>query len=89
MAIILVIALLSICHLIAAGGLWKRQQWAFRLGVNVTVFTLGIDLFLLLLALLEHLAFDGGAVCALLLTCVLLGCFLRSEVIKAIIAWKR
>ncbi len=85
---ILVIALLSIFHLIVVGGLWKRQQWAFRFGLTSTMFTLGIDLFLFLV-LLSQAAFDGGAVGALLLPYLLLGCFLRSEVIRTVSAWKR
>jgi hypothetical protein len=85
-ALVLVIWLLSLIALVIASGLWRRQQWAFRAGMIITVFTIAIDLFVILVSIAQMIL-DVGALFALVLNGVVLSLFLQSEVIRAVIEW--
>src|SRR5689334_23123119 len=58
--IIIVICILSALNLVVAGGLWMRQQWAFRVGLTVTVCTLASDM-LSIFASISQTIFDIAA----------------------------
>jgi hypothetical protein len=86
--LVMVNSLLSLIHLVIASGLWMRRQWAFRAGVLMTVFTIAIDIFVLLFSITQTIL-HGGALLALVLNCVVLSLFLHPDVIRTVIAWKQ
>ena len=86
-AIVMVIYLLSLINLVIASGLWMRRQWAFRAGIIITVFTIAIDIFVILVSITQTVL-DFGALLALVLNSVVLSLFLQSEVIRTVIQWR-
>lgn len=87
-SIALVVFLCSFIGLVVTGGLWRRQSWAFRVGLSITVIAIAIDLFVILVASSQS-ALAVGAGLALVLNGLLLSFFLRSDVIRTVMAWKQ
>ena len=86
-AIIVVISVLSLINLAIASGLWMRRQWAFRAGIIITVFSIAIDIIVILVSITQKVL-DVGALLALVLNTVVLSLFLQSEVIRTVIQWR-
>ena len=86
--IIIVICILSALNLVVAGGLWMRQQRAFRVGLTVTVCTLASDMLSIFVSISQTI-FDIAALLAFILTGVVLFNYLQPEVIRTVIAWKQ
>jgi hypothetical protein len=86
-AIIMVISVLSLITLAIASGLWLRRQWAFRAGIIITVFSIAIDIIVILVSITQTVL-DFGALLALILNSVVLSLLLQLEVIRAVIEWK-
>jgi hypothetical protein len=86
-AIIMVMYVLSLITLANASGLWMRRPWAFRAGIIITVFSIAIDILVILVSITQTI-FDFGALLALVLNCAVLALFLQSEVIRTVIEWK-
>ncbi len=87
-AIIMAIYACSLIDLVVTCGLWMRQQWAFRVGLITTVFTVAIDIFIILVSIAQT-ALDVGAGLSLVLTSAMLSLFLQPEVIRTVIAWRQ
>ena len=86
--IIMVFCILSSINLVVISGLWMRQQWAFRLGLTITVFTLASEILIILVSISQTI-FDFAALLALILTSVVLSFFLQPDVIRTVIEWKQ
>ncbi len=86
-ALVLLILLPSLITLVIASGLWRHRQWAFRAGMIITVFTIAIDLFIILVAITQAVL-DVGAVLALVFNGVVLSFFLHPDVIRTVNAWR-
>jgi hypothetical protein len=87
-ALVLVIALLSLLTLVIASGLWMRRPWAYRAGMIITVFAIAIDLFIFLVSIAQT-TLDVSALLSFVLNSVVLSLFLQSEVIRTVIQWKK
>ena len=86
-AIVMVIYVLSLINLAIASGLWMRRQWAFRVGIIIIVFSIAIDIIIILVSITQKVL-DVGALLALVLNSVVLSLFLQSEVIRTVIQWR-
>lgn len=86
--VIIVICVLSSLNLVVAGGLGMRHQWAFRVGLPVTVCMLASEMLAILVSI-SQTVFDVAALLAFILTCVVLSFFLQSDVIRTVIEWKQ
>lgn len=87
-ALVMVISVLSLITLVSASGLWMRKPWAFRVGLITTVFTIAIDIFVILVSI-SQAALAVGALLALVLNGLVLSLFLHPDVIRTVIAWKQ
>jgi hypothetical protein len=86
-AIVMVISVLSLINLVIISGLWMRRPWAFRAGIIITVFSIAIDIIVILVSITQRVL-DFGALLALVLNSVVLSLFLQSKVIRTVIEWK-
>ncbi len=87
-ALVMVISVLSLINLAIASGLWMRRPWAFRAGIFITVFSIAIDILVILVSITQ-VVLDFGAVLALVLNGLILSLFLHPDVIRTVIAWQQ
>jgi hypothetical protein len=82
LAIVIFLSCLSLCGLVASGGLWFCQAWAFRTGIMLVVLAFALDLLWIVISLSWDV-FEWGAFLLLVLNGITLWLFLEPAVARA------